>query len=132
MASGCQTRSLDRKTGGGLRFLALTRWKKTENIIKNTKCDYRSGIVKWPTLEESVKKFVPNHRKAAIALSTKMIIIQAVKINELHIIKQRKRHNFEIGQIVNMDEVPLTFEVPLKKNCGGKGCQNSNDQNVRA
>ena len=45
------------------------------------------------------------------------------KIINFHhfIIKQRKRHNFEIGQIGNMDEVPLTFHVPSNKTVEAKG-----------
>ncbi|KAJ7345310.1 hypothetical protein JRQ81_001260 [Phrynocephalus forsythii] len=143
----------------------LREWRKMEEKLKTfskTKCNFRSSIAKWPKLEEPVKEFVHNHRKAGIALSTKMIIIQAVRISkelQIHdfkgtaswcqrfmkrhelrmrtrtriaqsmpddyeekiinfhnfIIKQRKRQNFEIGQIGNMDEVPLTFDVPSNK-----------------
>lgn len=63
----------------------IREWRKMEEKLKTlakTKCNFRSGIVKWPTLEEKVKEFVLNHRKAGIALSTKMIIIEAVKISK--------------------------------------------------
>lgn len=135
-------------------------WRKIEEKLKTllkTKCNFRRGIVKWPTLEEQVKEFVVNHRKAGISISPKMIIIQAVKISKelqiqdfkgttswcqrfmkRHELQMRKRtriaqrmpddyeeelidyyqttenKNFEIGQIGNMDEVPLTF-VPSNK-----------------
>ncbi|KAH1185488.1 hypothetical protein KIL84_018237 [Mauremys mutica] len=151
----------------------IREWRKMEEKLKTiskTKCNFRSGIAKWPKLEEQAKEFVLNHRKAGIALSTKMIIIQAVKISkELQIqdfkgtaswcqrfmkrhelrmrtrtrisqrmpddyeekiinfhnfiIKQRKRQNFEIGQIGNMDEVPLTFDVPSNKTVEAKGAK---------
>lgn len=63
----------------------IREWPKMEEKLKTlakTKCNFRSGIVKWPTLEEKVKECVLNHRKAGIALSTKMIIMEAVKISK--------------------------------------------------
>ncbi|KAJ7324288.1 hypothetical protein JRQ81_017308, partial [Phrynocephalus forsythii] len=63
----------------------IREWRKMEEKLKTlskTKCNFRRGIAKWPKLEEQVKEFVLNHRKAGIALSTKMIIIQAVKISK--------------------------------------------------
>lgn len=45
------------------------------------------------------------------------------KIMTFHqfIINSRKQNSFELGQIGNMDEVPLTFDVPSNKSIDVKG-----------
>ncbi|XP_056407556.1 uncharacterized protein LOC130300905 [Hyla sarda] len=138
----------------------IREWRKDEakiKILPKTKCNGRSGIVKWPQLENLVKEFVLNQRKAGIALSTKMIIFEAVKIGKAlqiqdfkgttswcqrfmkrhdlrmrtrtriaqrmpdeFIINARRRRHFEMGQIGNMDEVSLTFDVPSNKTVDSK------------
>jgi len=47
------------------------------------------------------------------------------KITEFHkyVINMRKKLCFEIGQLGNMDEVPLTFDVPLNKTVDVKGAK---------
>ena len=47
------------------------------------------------------------------------------KIIESHtyVINMRKKLCFEIGQLGNMDEVPLTFDVPLNKTVDVKGAK---------
>ena len=47
------------------------------------------------------------------------------KIIEFHkyVINMRKKLCFEIGQLGNMDEVPLTFDVPLNKTVDVKGAK---------
>ena len=37
------------------------------------------------------------------------------------IIKLRKRHNYELGQIGNMDETPMTFDLPGNRTVHAKG-----------
>ena len=47
------------------------------------------------------------------------------KITEFHkyFINMRKKLYFEIGQLGNMDELPLTFDVPSNKTLDVKGAK---------
>jgi hypothetical protein len=47
------------------------------------------------------------------------------KIIEFHrfVINARKQEKFELSQIANMDEVPLTFDVPSNKTMDSKGAE---------
>jgi hypothetical protein len=62
-------------------------------------------------------------RRNGLCMHTKPIIAQKLphayetKIIEFHkyVINMRKKLCFEIGQLGNMDEVPLTFDVPSNK-----------------
>ena len=64
-------------------------------------------------------------------MCTKTTIVQKLpreykrKIIESHkyVINMRKKLCFEIGQLGNMDEVPLTFDVPLNKTVDVKGAK---------
>jgi len=125
---------------------------------------------KWPKLEEYVKNWITDQRKNGIAVSTKMILIEARrlaiemsitdfagttswfkrfmrrnglcmctkttiaqklpheyerKITEFHkyVINMRKKLCFETGQLGNMDEVRLTFDVPSNKTVDVKGAK---------
>jgi len=148
-------------------------WRREEEKLKTlgrNKCASCSGIVKWPQLEEDLKIWITNNRNSGIAVSTKMIILEAgkmaknsglsdfmgtpswcyrfmkrhgltmrvrtriaqkmpqeyeQKIIEFHrfVIRARNETNFELGQIANMDEVPLTFDVPSTRTVDKKGVQ---------
>ena len=123
---------------------------------------------KWPKLEEYVKNCLIDHRKNGIALSMKMILIEARRLDiemsitdfagttswcerfmrrnglcmhtkttvvqnlpreyerkiiefQKYVINMKKKLCFEIGQLGNMDEVHLTFDVPSNKTVDGKG-----------
>jgi len=62
-------------------------------------------------------------RRNGLCMCTKTTIGQKLpreyerKIIEFHkyVINMRKKLCFEIGQLANMDEVPLTFDVPSNK-----------------
>ena len=62
-------------------------------------------------------------RRNGLCMRTKTTIAQKLpreyerKIIEFHkyVINMRKKLCFEIGQLANMDEVPLTFDVPSNK-----------------
>ena len=64
-------------------------------------------------------------------MCTKTTIVQKLpheykrKIIEYHkyVINMRKKLCFEIGQLGNMDEVPLTFDVPSNKTVDVKGAK---------
>jgi len=68
-------------------------------------------------------------RRNGLCMRTKTTIAQKLpreyerKIIEFHkyVINMRKKLCFEIGQLGNMDEVPLTFDVPSNKTVGVKG-----------
>ena len=68
-------------------------------------------------------------RRSGLCMRTKTIIAQKLrreyerKITEFHkyVINMRKKLCFEIGQLGNMDEVHLTFDVPSNKTVDGKG-----------
>ncbi|KAJ7322719.1 hypothetical protein JRQ81_019006, partial [Phrynocephalus forsythii] len=45
------------------------------------------------------------------------------------IIKQRKIHNCDLGDIENVDETPMTFDLPKQQNCSKFGKQNYLPQN---
>lgn len=40
-----------------------------------------------------------------------------------YVINLRKENNFELSQIANVDEVPLTFNVPSNKSVESKGAK---------
>ena len=68
-------------------------------------------------------------RKNGLCMCTKTTIAQKLpheyerKIIEFHkyVINMRKKLCFKIGQLGNMDEVPLTFDVPSNKTVDVKG-----------
>lgn len=70
-------------------------------------------------------------RRSGLAMRTKTRIAQKMpkeyeaKILSFHnfVIKARKKNSFEIGQIGNMDEVPLTFDVPSNRTVDLKGAK---------
>ena len=70
-------------------------------------------------------------RRNSMCMRTKATIAQKLpheyerKIIEFHkyVTNMRKKLCFEIGQLRNMDEVPLTFDVPLNKTVDVKGAK---------
>jgi len=70
-------------------------------------------------------------RRNGLCMHTKTTIAQKLpceykrKIIEFHkyVINMRKKLCFEIGQLGNMDEVPLTFDVPLNKTVDVEGAK---------
>jgi len=70
-------------------------------------------------------------RRNGLCMRTKTTIAQKLpreyerKIIEFHkyVINMRKKLCFEIVQLGNMDEVPLTFDVPLNKTVDVKGAK---------
>jgi len=151
----------------------IQEWRKQrKDLIKadKSKKTLHSCASKWPKLEEYVKNWITDHRKNGIAVSTKMILIEArrlaiemsitdfagttswcerfMRINGLcmrtkttvaqklphehertiiefhkYVINMRKKLCFEIGQLGNMDEAPLTFDVPTNKTVDVKGAK---------
>ena len=63
--------------------------------------------------------------QAKTKISQKMPVEYEDKIIEFHrfIINARKQEKFELSQIANMDEVPLTFNVPSNKTVDSKGAK---------
>jgi len=70
-------------------------------------------------------------RRNGVCMRTKTIIVQKLpreyerKIIEFHkyVTNMRKKLCFEIGQLGNMDEVPLMFDVPSNKTVDIKGAK---------
>jgi hypothetical protein len=68
-------------------------------------------------------------RRNGLVMRTRTTIAQKLpdyyteKIYEFHkyIILLRKKNNYELSQIVNMDEVPVTFDVPGNRTVEIKG-----------
>ena len=54
-----------------------TKERFNQRRVKKT---LRSCAPKWPKLEEYVKKWITDHRKNGIAVSTKMILIEARRL----------------------------------------------------
>jgi hypothetical protein len=63
--------------------------------------------------------------RAKTKISQKMPAEYKDKIIEFHriVINARKKEKFELSQIANMDEVPLTFNVPSNKTADSKGAK---------
>ena len=57
-----------------------TQRKDLINADKSKKKTLRSCAPKWPKLEEYVKNWIIDHRKNGIAVSTKMILIEARRL----------------------------------------------------
>ena len=57
--------------------------KETKDLIKASKSKktLHSCAPKWPKLEEYVKNWIIDHRKNGIAVSTKMILIEARRLS---------------------------------------------------
>ena len=70
-------------------------------------------------------------RRNGLCMRTKTTIAQKlpreyeIKITEFHkyVINMRKKLCFEIGQLGNMDKVPLTFDIPSNKTVDVKGAK---------
>jgi len=70
-------------------------------------------------------------RRNGLCTHTKTTVVQKLpckyerKIIEFHkyVMNMRKKLCFEIRQLWNMDEVPLTFDVPLNKTVDVKGAK---------
>ena len=81
-----------------------------------------AGTTSW------CKRFM---RRNGLCMCTKTTIVQKLpceyerKIIEFHkyVINMRKKLCFELGQLGNMDEVPLTFDVPSNKTVDVKGAK---------
>jgi len=61
----------------------IREWRKQrKGLIKadKSKKTLRSYAPKWPKLEEHVKNWIIDHRKNRIAVSTKMILIEARRL----------------------------------------------------
>ena len=148
----------------------MEKAKEKFNQSRKSKKTLSSCAPKWLKLEECVKNWMIDHRRNGIAVSTKMILIEARrlaieisitdfagttswckrfmrrnglcmrtkttivqklpheykrKIIEFHkyVINMRKKLCFEIGQLGNMDEVPLMFDVPSNKTVDVKGAK---------
>ena len=75
-------RAAERLFGSPLTEM-IREWKKQRNNLikadksKKTLC---SCAPKWPKLEEYVKNWIIEHRKNGIAVSTKMILIEARRL----------------------------------------------------
>jgi len=163
----------DRHFGSPPTEKMIPEWRKQRiDLIKadNSKKTLHSCAPKWPKLEEHVKNWIIDHRKNGVAVSMKIILIEARrlaiemsitysagttlwcerfmrrnglcmrtkttiaqkmpheykrKIIEFHkyTINMRKKLCFEIGQLGNMDEVPLKFDVPSNKTVDVKGAK---------
>jgi len=125
------------------------KWPKLEEYVKNCIIDCRkNGIavstkvilieVRRLAFEVSITDFAGTSlwcerflRRNGLCMCTKTTIAQKLpceyerKIIEFHkyAINMRKKQCFEIGQLGNMDEVPLMFDVPSNKTVDVKGAK---------
>ena len=74
-------RAAERRFGSPLTEKMMREWRtQRKDLIKadkSKKKTLRSCAPKWPKLEEYVKNWIIDHRKNGIAVSTKMILIEA-------------------------------------------------------
>jgi len=127
------------------------KWPKLEEYVKNWIVDHRkNGIVvstkmilpvteaRRLAIEMSITDFAGTTswckrfmRRNGLCMRTKTTTVQKVpheyerKITEFHkyVINMRKKLCFEIGQLRNMDEVPLMLDVPSNKTVDVKGAK---------
>jgi len=123
------------------------KWSKLEEYVKNWIIGHRkNGIaistkmilieVKRLAIGMSITDFARTTswcerfiRRNGLCMPPKTTIVQKLpreyerKVIEFHkyVINTRKNLCFEIGQLGNMDEVPLTFDVPSNKTVDVKG-----------
>jgi len=117
------------------------KWPKNEEYVKNWIIDHRKNGIAVSTkmtliearrlaIEMSTTNFAGttswcerSMRRNSLCMRTKTTIAQKLpheyerKIIEFHkyVMNMRKKLCFEIGQLGNMDAVPLTFDVPSNK-----------------
>ena len=125
------------------------KWPKLEEYVKNRIIDHRKNgtavstkmisiEARRLTIEMSITDFVGTTswfekvmRRNCLCVRTKTTIAQKLpseyerKIVEFHkyVINVRKRLCFEIGQLGNMDQVPLAFDVLSNKTVDVKGAK---------
>ena len=82
-AEKCGNRAAERHFGSPPTEKMIREWRKQrKDLIKadKSKKTLRSHAPKWPKLEEYVKNWITDHRKNGIAVSTKMILIEARRL----------------------------------------------------
>ena len=82
-AEKCGNRAAERRFGSPPTEKMIREWRKQrKDLIKadKSKKTLRSNAPKWPKLEECVKNWIIDHRKNGIAVSTKMILIEARRL----------------------------------------------------
>ena len=78
-------RAAERRFGSPLTEKMIRDWRKQrKNLIKAGKSikkkTLRSCAPKWPKLEEYIKNWIIDHNRNGIAVSTKMILIEARRL----------------------------------------------------
>ncbi|KAG8236486.1 hypothetical protein J437_LFUL016634 [Ladona fulva] len=125
----------------------IRTWQLQEDRLKTAKKqkhNLRCPAPSWPELENAIKMWVIDKRNSGIrsegwyyrfmkrhdlSMRTKTTIAQKMpadyeeKIQAFHrfVINACKKTSFELVQIGNMDEIPLTFDVPSNKTVSVKG-----------
>jgi len=97
-------------------------------LIEARRLDIEMSITDFTGTTSWCKRFM---RRNCLCMRTKSTIAQKLpreyerKIIELdkYVINMRKKLCFEIGQLGNMDEVPLAFDVPSNKTVDVKGAK---------
>ena len=82
-----RNRAAERRFGSPPTEKMIREWRKQrKDLIKADKNKTLGSCApKWPKLEEYVKNWIIDHRKNRIAVSTKMILIEARKVIEMSI-----------------------------------------------
>ena len=77
-------RTAERRFGSPLTEKMLGEWRRQRKdlikLCKSKKKTLRSCVPKWPKLEEYVKNWIIDHRKNRIAVSAKIILIEARRL----------------------------------------------------
>lgn len=159
----------------GVNECSVREWKKNEAVIQNMpkqKCALRTGITKWPVLEENVAEWILENRQNGLIItrnSVRLYALQWAKKNssqsenfkastswcdrfmkrknfvlrqktkvaqklpkdleqkllsfQKFVIDKRKRENYDLSQIGNMDETPLMFDMIGNKSVETKGAK---------
>ncbi|GAA6090359.1 pogo transposable element with KRAB domain [Tachysurus ichikawai] len=121
----------------------VRKWRKQENElrqVKKTKQSFRGNKARWPQLEDQLFLII-EQRTAGRSVSTVTIRLKATKIAQDMKIEhfqgatasglQRKARTYcsnkithkkiQPNHIINMDEVPLTFDIPVNHTVEKKG-----------
>ncbi|CAM4731030.1 unnamed protein product [Leuciscus chuanchicus] len=92
----------------------VRKWRKQEDDlrqVKKTKQSFRGKKARWPQLEDKLEQWVVEQRAATTAkrLPRKAITFRRYCKKKITEKKIRPEH------ITNMDEVPLTFDIPVNR-----------------
>ena len=77
------------------------------------------SITDFPGTTSWCERFM---RRNGLCMHTKTTIAQKLS-HDKYVINMRKKLCFEVGQLWNMDDLPLTFDVPSNKTVDVKGAK---------